>query len=331
MVNSAHTVGSGNPIFFWLDFANATSSWLLQPGALGDGDETLTSKPMHLEVFRDDLVGDGEYSLFIPPSPDGRQLPLVVMLHGCSQGPDDFAAGTAMNDAAAASGFAVLYPAQSKSANSQLCWNWFDATHQHRGAGEPALLVAMTRHAIAHNDIDPERVYVAGLSAGGAMAAILGEAYPDVYAAVGVHSGLAAHAALDMSTAFSAMQGRAGLAVAEPTGMPTIVFHGDADGTVHSRNGQQVIDACVGNDALVESVALTAVGGRDATRSLHRTPEGEVVAEHWVVHGASHAWSGGSNAGSFADVDGPDASAEMLRFFSEHPRRPAMASGADTS
>jgi len=316
---------NGNPMFFWLDVASAASSWLLQSDALDSTDPLPSLDPKRLHVFNDVAAGTGEYKLFIPPGLDGQKLPMVVMLHGCSQGPDDFAAGTAMNEAAAASGFAVLYPAQSRSANSQLCWNWFDATHQHRGAGEPALLAAMTCHAIGHHGMDPERVFVAGLSAGGAMAAILGEAYPDVYAAVGVHSGLAAHAALDMSTAFTAMQGRGGISIAEPSGMPTIVFHGDADSTVHSRNGEQVIEACAGGDAHVESVAFTALGGRDATRSLHRTVDGNVVAEHWVVHGASHAWSGGSNCGSFADARGPDASAEMLRFFSEHPRRPAMA------
>lgn len=325
MVTPTNANSSGNPMLFWLDVANATSTWLLQPGALGAVEIALPVEPAELQFFTDDAVGDGEYRLFIPPRRSGKKLPLVVMLHGCSQGPDDFAAGTTMNEAAAAAGFAVMYPAQSRSANNQRCWNWFDATHQHRGAGEPALLAAMTRHAISHNDIDPERVYVAGLSAGGAMAAILGEAYPDIFAAVGVHSGLAARAAQNMSTAFTAMQGNGGISVAAPTGMPTIVFHGDADGTVHSRNGEQVIEACAGIDADVESVAFTGIGGRNATRSLHRTVDGDVVAEHWVVHGASHAWSGGSSSGSFADVKGPDASAEMLRFFLEHPRRPDMA------
>ena len=324
MVISTNTLTSGNPILFWLDVAHAASSWLLPP----DESTALRSgapfPPEKLQVFSDAHVGEGEYRLFIPPDAAEEQLPLVVMLHGCSQDPDDFAAGTSMNQAAAGAGFAVLYPAQSKAANSQRCWNWFDATHQQRGSGEPALLAAMTHHAIANHPIDPERVYVAGLSAGGAMAAILGETYPDVYAAVGVHSGLAARAAGDLSTAVSAMQGRNTFSVSDPSGMPTIVFHGDADGTVHAKNGVHVIEACAGGDAAVESVTLLGLGGRDATRSLHRANDGSIVAEHWVVHGASHAWSGGSRSGSFADDLGPDASAEMLRFFSERPRRPLM-------
>ena len=322
MVISTHTLGSGNPILFWLDVANAASSWLLP----ADASKALQSSDIFhaekMQVFSDELVGNGEYRLFIPSDASQGPLPLVVMLHGCSQSPDDFAAGTSMNQAAASAGFAVLYPAQSRAANSQRCWNWFDTTHQQRGTGEPALLAAMTHHAMANHPIDPERVYVAGLSAGGAMAAILGETYPDVYAAVGVHSGLAARSAEDLPTAFSAMQGRNTFTVSEPSGMPTIVFHGDADGIVHARNGAQVIEACAGGDAAVESVILSGLSGRDATRSLHRANDGTVVAEHWVVHGASHAWSGGSRSGSFADDLGPDASAEMLRFFSERPRRP---------
>lgn len=322
MVTSTHTLGSGNPILFWLDMINAASSWLLPPDEQIAPRIGAPAQPEKLQIFRDELFGDGEYRLFIPPNAAKGQLPLVVMLHGCSQDPDDFAAGTSMNEAAASAGFAVLYPAQSKAANSQLCWNWFDAMHQQRGSGEPALLAAMTHHAMTNHPIDPERVYIAGLSAGGAMAAILGETYPDVYAAVGVHSGLAARAAGDLSTAVSAMQGRNTFFVSNPSGMPTIVFHGDADGIVHARNGTQVIEACVGGDAAVESVILSGLGGRDATRSLHRANDGSIVAEHWVVHGASHAWSGGSRSGSFADDLGPDASSEMLRFFSEHPRRP---------
>jgi len=322
MVPSTHTLGSGNPILFWLDMANAASSWLLPPDELTAPRIGAPAQLEELQIFRDELVGDGEYRLFIPPDALEGKLPLVVMLHGCSQGPDDFAAGTSMNQAATDAGFAVLYPAQSRSANSQLCWNWFDATHQQRGSGEPALLAAMTHHAIANHPIDPERVYVAGLSAGGAMAAILGETYPDVYAAVGVHSGLAARAAGDLSTAVSAMKGRNTFSVSDPSGMPTIVFHGDADSIVNARNGVHIIEACAGGDAVVESVTLSGLGGRDATRSLHRANDGSIVAEHWVVHGASHAWSGGSRSGSFADDLGPDASVEMLRFFSERPRRP---------
>ncbi len=179
--------------------------------------------------------GDGraqrDYKLYVPPQAGERPLPLVVMLHGCTQQPDDFAAGTRMNEAARRQGCFVLYPAQSRQANPQRCWNWFKHNHQERGRGEPALLVAMTRNVMAQHAIDPARVYVAGLSAGGAMATILGAAYPDVYAALGVHSGLAAGAAKDLPSALAAMQSGGRADSGAVSRLPTIVFHGDADTT----------------------------------------------------------------------------------------------------
>jgi poly(3-hydroxybutyrate) depolymerase len=153
------------------------------------------------------------------------------------------------------------------------------------------------------------------------MAAILGDAYPDLYAAVGVHSGLATGVAGDLGSALGAMRRGGSGAGAAASGVPTIVFHGDADATVHPRNGQQVIHASVGSAGAVEVEQVPAGDGRGYTRSLHRSDSGHSMAEHWLVHGAAHAWSGGSEQGSFTDASGPDASAEMLRFFMEHPRR----------
>jgi poly(hydroxyalkanoate) depolymerase family esterase len=261
-----------------------------------------------------------QYKLYIPPQAGERPLPLVVMLHGCTQDPDDFAAGTGMNDAARAQGCYVLYPAQLQQANPQRCWNWFKHSHQQRGRGEPAQLAAMTRDVIARHRIDPKRVYVAGLSAGGAMAAILGAAYPEIYAAVGVHSGLASGAARDLQSALAAMRSGAPAAGAR-AGVPTIVFHGDADATVHPSNGEHVISASVGGAAGEPEVDRQRPAGRRGyTRRVHRSPQGRVVAEHWVVHGSGHAWSGGSREGTYTDPAGPDASAQMLRFFLQFAR-----------
>ena len=267
-----------------------------------------------------DASGTRAYKLYSPPACSGKALPLVVMLHGCTQHPDDFAAGTGMNDAALAHGYFVLYPAQAQRANPSRCWNWFKHNHQQRGRGEPALLAAMTRSVIERCPIDPQRVYVAGLSAGGAMAAILGDAYPELFAAVGVHSGLPTGSASDMTSAFAAMKGGAAARAASThSGPPTIVFHGDQDGTVHPVNGERVASA--GSD---RTVALTErfddTNGRASTRHIYRDREGRVVAEHWIVHGAGHAWSGGSRRGSYADSQGPDATREMLRFFAAHGR-----------
>lgn len=262
-----------------------------------------------------------EYRLFVPPNAPAGPRPMVVMLHGCQQDADDFAAGTAMNAAAAREGVYVLYPAQSSQANPQRCWNWFKHTHQARGKGEPAFIADLVRRIAGEHPIDAERVYAAGLSAGGAMAAILGAAYPDVFAAIGVHSGLPAGAAKDVASAFAAMKG--GPQAAPQSTVPTIVFHGDADAVVSPVNGDAVIAAGARGAATVEKDSGTHAG-RAFRRERHLDAQGRVVAEHWRVQGAGHAWSGGSSTGSYTDPKGPDASAELLRFFARHTRRPTV-------
>lgn len=275
------------------------------------------------------------YKLYTPPGKTDRQLPLVVMLHGCTQNPDDFAVGTGMNERAREQGFCVLYPEQSQDANPQRCWNWFKHNHQGRGSGEPALIASMTLEIMKENDIDPRRIYIAGLSAGGAMAAIVADAYPDIFAAVGVHSGLPNGAASNVAEALAVMssghsrQGRTTHAGAHgklPTqlpqlSVPTIVFHGDQDRTVHPRNGEQVITSVIGRAAAASPRVEQGVSpnGRRYTNSTHHADTGKVLAEHWLVHGAGHAWSGGHAKGSYTDAGGPDATAEMLRFFFAHP------------
>ena len=262
------------------------------------------------------------YKLFVPHKNTGQRRPLVLMLHGCNQNPEDFAAGTQMNRLAQAHGFLVLYPAQTRHANAHRCWNWFKPQHQERDRGEPALLAALTRFVMSEHDVDPARVYVAGLSAGGAMADILGRAYPDLFAAVGVHSGVTAGAANDLASALAAMKaGRAGAGV-RPR-MPTIVFHGDADLTVHPRNGEHVVAAALEGHAGASRAGETrtqSLNGRSVTRSTYADAHGRAAVEHWLLHDGGHAWAGGSPEGSFTDPSGPDASAEMLRFFLAHPR-----------
>ncbi|CAN5790329.1 PHB depolymerase family esterase [soil metagenome] len=273
--------------------------------------------------------GTRQYKLFVPAGFAGQRLPLIVMLHGCTQNPDDFAAGTRMNELAQTQGALVLYPAQAPRSNVSKCWNWFQPADQKRGQGEPALLAAMTRQVIATHAVDPDRVFVAGLSAGGAMAAILAQEYPDLYAAAGVHSGLAAGAAHDMPSAFSAMQGGpAGTVKRAPRNerlgeAPVIVFHGDQDTTVNSRNGDRVIEQSADGATAERESGRT---GRAYERTVYRQRDGSVRAEHWLIHGAGHAWSGGSASGSYTDSSGPDASAEMLRFFLAHPRGAATGS-----
>jgi poly(hydroxyalkanoate) depolymerase family esterase len=267
-------------------------------------------------------AGGRDYKLFVPAGAAAGR-PLVVMLHGCTQDPDDFARGTRMIALARTQGFLVLYPAQSRRANAQGCWNWFKHNHQARGKGEPAILAGMVRDVAATHAVDPDRVYVAGLSAGGAMAAILGDAYPDLFAAVGVHSGLPTGSATDVQTAFVAMSGGARPAPRGRRHGPspaTIVFHGDADTTVNVVNGERVMHAA-GVFARPELRHGSSAMGMAWSCRRYVDARGVDRAEEWTVHGAGHAWSGGDAAGSYTDPRGPDASAEMLRFFLQHPRR----------
>ena len=276
-----------------------------------------------------DTAGTHSYKLYIPSAHRGQPMPLVVMLHGCTQDPDDFAAGTGMNFLAEESGFFVAYPAQAACANASKCWNWFQPAHQQRGKGEPSFIAGITRRIMAEYHADPHRIYVAGLSAGGAMAAIMAVTYPDLYAAVGVHSGLAAGSAHDLPSALAAMQrggqpGQAGAGCA----VPLILFHGDHDGTVHPKNADHLLRQWAAVDRVAATGTTPAVtvhqgqaaGGKAYTCEIHYDARGQIVVERWIIHGAGHSWSGGSPSGSYTDPTAPDASREMVRFFREHPR-----------
>jgi poly(hydroxyalkanoate) depolymerase family esterase len=270
-------------------------------------------------------AGSRAYKLYIPSGYTGQSVPLVVMLHGCTQSPDDFAAGTQMNELAEEQTFLVAYPAQAQSANVSKCWNWFNAADQQRDRGEPSLIAGITRQIMRDFSVEAGQVYVAGLSAGGAAAAIMGSTYPDLYAAVGVHSGLACGAARDMPSAFAAMrQGGAPQNGGAKHLVPTIVFHGDRDTTVSPINGDQVIAQSKASSDLRSTVSRgQAAGGIGYTRTVECDDSGHPMLEHWVLHGAGHAWSGGSPTGSYTEPRGPDASREIMRFFLEHPKPPA--------
>jgi len=274
-------------------------------------------------------VGTRQYKLYVPSDHVGEPLPLVVMLHGCSQDPDDFAAGTRMNALAEKYRCLVVYPAQPSSANAGKCWNWFNPADQRHGAGEPALIAGITREVMRDHAVDRRRVFVAGLSAGGAAAAIMGMTYPDLYAAIGVHSGLACGAAKDVSTAVAAMQSGASVMTKNSDAgnlkpdrlVPAIVFHGNSDRQVNPRNGDDVVRQFQ-EFAHMDLRPLTeqgeAPGGRRYSRTLYVDATGKVMIEHWAVHGLGHAWSGGSTDGTYTDPSGPDAADAMLRFFFEH-------------
>jgi len=289
-----------------------------------DVEPELDGKGRFLAASCSNHAGTRSYKVYVPSSYEGQSLPLIVMLHGCKQDPDDFAAGTGMNAIAEQNNCFVVYPAQARAANGSNCWNWFKASDQQRDRGEPCIIADITRDVIRKYHIDPTRVYVAGLSAGGAMAAIMGATYPELYAAVGIHSGLPVGAAHDLPSAFAAMKNgtaKAGSRSARTQPIPVIVFYGDRDVTVHPENGEQALAQCIEpnqHDVTVEEGRVPH--GHAYTRTVRHDRDGRAIAEQWVVHGAGHAWSGGSRDGSYTDPKGPDAAREMMRFFQTHAR-----------
>ena len=280
-------------------------------------------------------AGRRSYKLYVPRNHQAGRHSLLVMLHGGTQDADDFAAGTRMNAFAEEYGFLVAYPSQCKGANPSLCWNWFRPEHQMRGAGEPSIIAGITSEIVAEHDIDPQRVFVAGLSAGGAMADVMGATYPDLYAGVGVHSGLPYRSATDVASAFAAMRGDPGLQRRQRNPRPnsdhalrvrTIVFHGDADQIVHPSNAAMIIEAQAKTGDTVERAKVRLYASQTYTRAVTRDRTGTAVVEQWLIHGGGHAWSGGSADGTYTNPHGPDASREMLRFFLEELPGPSDSS-----
>lgn len=268
-----------------------------------------------------------DYRLALPDA-NGSPRPMLLMLHGCKQDAADFARGTGMERTAVERGYIVVYPEQAAAANPSRCWNWFRPQDQLRGHGEPAAIMRIVDEVIANHPVDATRIYVAGLSAGAAMAVILAANYPERFAAVGAHSGLPYAAAGNVPSAFSAMRG-GGVAPTLPASggttpafVPLLVLHGDGDTTVAPRNADQLLAQWLASapDATQWSVGESAATGpgRPARRTTWRAKDGRSMLEHWQIAGAGHAWSGGDRGGSFTDPAGPDASAILLEFFAQH-------------
>ncbi len=284
-------------------------------------------------------AGTRAYKLYIPSGYQGQALPLVVMLHGCTQSPDEFAAATRMNEFAETHSFFVAYPAQTFKANFGRCWNWFKTSEQQRDRGEPAIIAGLTRQVIDTYGLDRRRVYIAGISAGGAMAAIMGMTYPDLYAASGIQSGVPYGVAHNLLSGLAAIKGAGSVSAeklrsapagkAKPRIVPTIVFHGDQDSIVDPHNGDQIIAQWLelagtpgqnGPEPQATIEQGQVPGGHAYTRSVYHDQNGAPLMEQWLVHGAGHAWSGGNPRVAWTDAKGPDATQEMLRFFYQHPQ-----------
>ncbi len=290
-----------------------------------------------------ELQGESRsYQAFVPAAHrPGVALPLLVVLHGCTQTATDIAIGSRMNEVAEDLGFLVLYPEQPDRYQIQRCWRWYDPEHRARDSGEPAAIAAMTREVAELYGTDPDRVYVAGISAGALMALSAALAYPDLYAAVGVHSGGAYGVASDVGGALALMRNGAPGAVAAADDawrsmgeharlLPLIVLHGEADAVVQPRNADDLLAqwralATRNGRPLTAEEDSLEENGRQVRRVRYRagtgSAAGEVVIERWMIAGLGHAWSGGSPEGSYSDPQGPEASRVIMRFLLEH-RRP---------
>jgi poly(hydroxyalkanoate) depolymerase family esterase len=273
-------------------------------------------------------AGTRRYKLFVPASADpARPAPLVVMLHGCTQDPDDFARGTRFNEAAREHGIIVAWPEQTNAHQVQKCWTWYDSAHQGRDAGEPGIIAGIVREVMASHRVDPARVYVAGISAGAAMAVNTAAAYPELFAAVAAHSGVPYRAAGSVPDALAVMKQGAPSpdaltsalreAMGERRMIPLILVHGLADAVLNPRNTEQLAEQWLALGGMAERLTESRDGGGYAAR---RTTVGDDL-ELWMVEGLGHAWSGGSPEGTYTDPRGPNATREILRFFLAHPRR----------
>jgi poly(hydroxyalkanoate) depolymerase family esterase len=293
---------------------------LAPAGSLQEGSRSKTGEAAFVGRIHQGPAGGLHYKLYVAASAVRGEASLIVMLHGCTQDPDDFARGTRMNALAEEHGLIVAYPAQARGANPQGCWNWFDRKHQKRGAGEPALIAGLVEEIATEFGVARGRIFAAGLSAGGAMAEVLAATYPELFSAIGVHSGLAYGAATNVPSAFQAMKGKAkprpamGPAEAERAALVRkIVLHGSKDSTVAPSNGERIFaDAARGGQTQTRTIDAN---GRRVVVTTANAPGGRAQAEHWVIEGLGHAWSGGDGTGSYSDAAGPDASREMLRFF----------------
>ena len=288
-----------------------------RPASFTDGSFELNGKTHH-------------YKIFVPGGTITGARPMVVMLHGCTQDPADFALGTDMNNIAGPAGWVVLYPAQSSFANHTKCWNWFKAGPE-PGAGEPAWIATLTRRIQDEHRVDPDRTFIAGLSAGAAMAVLTAELHGSLFKGVGVHSGLAAHAAGNVLEAISVMKHgpsarqkryhSSGTDASNPI-IPVIVFHGDADKIVDPENADQIIEAAIAQAKRAEPGLIVsemenkgAAAGTSYSQVIYAATANRPIAEYWRLHGAGHARSGGNDCGTHTDSSGPSASAEFLRFF----------------
>lgn len=296
-----------------------------------------------------DSVGSRPYFVYTPTNYRvGTVAPLVVMLHGCTQTALEFAVGTQMNSLADQYNFIVVYPQQESIYSQYRCWKWYDHANQSRDRGEPAIIASIVQaieQSTSQWTIDRSRIYVAGISAGASMSVIMGATYPDIFAAIGVHSGLEYQAATSQNqvlrvsrrggpdpirqgkAAYDAMSNFARI-------IPTIVFHGTNDYIVNPINGRQVVQQWMQTNFFASNETYQADFNNPSSTRVDQVPagrsytvftwddnDGYELQEYWKVEGMGHRWSGGKYGGSYTDSLGPDASLAMYTFFMNHPMK----------
>lgn len=285
------------------------------------------------------LVNHLPYGLYVPPAKTTRKMPLVVMLHGCKQTIDEFAAGTRMNLLADAQGFAVVYPEQSRHVHAHRCWHWYDDGDT-AGRGEARAIVSLVDALVEEYGFDAERVYVAGISAGAGLASLLALHWPERFAAIALHSAPAFGEAHSGLTAIDVMRrgarrdpvalAEAAVDMASYPGMPAIIIHGDGDAVVAPQNAEHLSAALLRLNGLVDADGVWKRGTVRETRASNCVTRdflagGRRVVRLCRVPGLGHAWAGGDDAIAFHSRKGPDASALIWEFFRYQRREQAAA------
>jgi poly(hydroxyalkanoate) depolymerase family esterase len=280
------------------------------------------------------FVNHLSYALYTPPGAALARMPLVVMLHGCKQNADEFAQGTRINLLADRYGFAVLYPEQSKHDHAHRCWRWYDDSSA-GGGGEAASVVSLVQAVVAQHRLDPERVYVAGMSAGAGLAALLAIRYPSVFAAVGLHSGVVFGEARSAVAAMDVMRRGsrndpvglidATVDVRNFPGMPAIIVHGELDSVVSANNAEQLSTQFLRLNGFIDATGARRAGETREEKVADGVvrdfvKNGRRVVKTCVVRGLGHSWAGGDDTVAFHSSKGPDSTALMWEFF-KHQRR----------
>lgn len=283
--------------------------------------------------------GTRSYGLYIPSGYKvGTPMPLVVGLHGCVGSALDFVNQSGLNSVAEVNKFIVAYPEQTSAANNLKCWNWYTTAGQQRGSGEASIIAGITQQVKQDYSVNNSRVFTLGLSAGGAMAVNMGVLYPDVFAGVGVGSGLTWKAGAGGLSGYPAMTAeQSGQQIhisqgANSRTVPVYIFHGLQDKTVVPKNADDLAVSWIAANDLADdgsrnnsvpanpvSTVFGTSSGDTFTTATYNDRNGQELIQVVKVTNMGHAWSGRSGA-AYTYPAGPDETSLMYSFLSRHPK-----------